>query len=489
MKCMSVGFLVALAAVFGQTAVWGQTTSRGLRVVEVQEAVSLHPTVQGNAPVQGDVYTISQGFAVEQPINGFSQFFAGTRPDPSTNAINPATMDGVPDVIGIDYADVFGAPAANPVVAFECLESLGLDPGGSGRFLLRLTVGVESTASALQWDSLTVDNQDPLDADGDGETGKGQDGVYFTADDVVATDGLFDTGDGSLDAPFPLDPTGLVFLLDIDNDDTTTDPPSAVVGNGLILGLSDGVNDGIRIQFDPAAGPVTVQSANWELRDINGNLADVDGDGIGEPPIDVSVFSFFTAGPGGGWNGSVGLVMLADGNVCSTTENVNGNVRTNQLVVEYLSDIEPDLFCPEGEACAAPSGFNLFRGVPVGTPDFGDFAGPDGTVASFIPAFTIGNFEAPVWLIFDYDAAASGAVEVTSTAGTPGLEMTVEYSTDGGASYTVIDTAVETFNSPTTEVFDLGGVSADVVRVGWRRVGFTINFPWRVDVDAVSLCQ
>ena len=118
--------------------------------------------------------------------------------------INPAVMDGIPDVVGVDHAEFFGAPAANQVVAFECLESLGLDPGGSGRFLLRLTVGVESTATGMQWDTLEADNQDPLDADGDGETGKGPDGIYFTADDVFVSDGFFDTGDGVLDAPFPL---------------------------------------------------------------------------------------------------------------------------------------------------------------------------------------------------------------------------------------------------------------------------------------------
>ena len=67
--------------------------------------------------------------------------------------------------------------------------------------------------------------------------------------------------------------------------------------------------------------------------------------------------------------------------------------------------------------------------------------------------------------------------------------MTVEYSLDNGVTYTAIGTATESFNATTTNTFDLGGVSSDFIRVGWRRVGFTINFPWQVNVDAVNLCQ
>lgn len=76
--------------------------------------------------------------------------------------------------------------------------------------------------------------------------------------------------------------------------------------------------------------------------------------------------------------------------------------------------------------CSDPASFIRFRGNDVGTPAIGDFAGPDGTTASYTPGFTINNDEAPVWLIFDYAATASNEVQVTSQAGTPGLEMTVE---------------------------------------------------------------
>lgn len=142
-----------------------------------------------------------------------------------------------------------------------------------------------------------------------------------------------------------------------------------------------------------------------------------------------------------------------------------------------------------GDGCSSPNNFTPFRGLAIGNPATSDFADADGTTGAYNPGFTINNLEAPVWLIFDYATSAQGSVEITSSAGTPGLTMTVEYSNDGGASYTEIGSTDETFGSLTTESFSLNGVSADKIRVGWRRSGFTINFPWRVDVDAVLLCE
>lgn len=140
-----------------------------------------------------------------------------------------------------------------------------------------------------------------------------------------------------------------------------------------------------------------------------------------------------------------------------------------------------------GMGCADPATLTPFRGSPIGTPAVGDFAGPDGTFASYNPGFTINNQEAPVWVILDYAAAASGSIDVTSQAGTPGLEIAVEYN--DGSGFVEIGRIAESFNSFTTETFSLGGVSTSQVRVGWRQAGFIINFPWRVDIDAVGLCQ
>lgn len=140
-----------------------------------------------------------------------------------------------------------------------------------------------------------------------------------------------------------------------------------------------------------------------------------------------------------------------------------------------------------GRTCADPTDFIQFRGSPIGAPATGDFAGPDGVFASYNPGFTLANVEDPVWLIFDYAAGSSGGVEVTSKAGTPGLIMRAQYW--NGNSYISIGAIEETFGSFSTVFFSFGGVSADRVRIGWRKAGFTINFPWQVDVDSVALCQ
>jgi len=494
MKCMKVCLMVALAIAFNlHTQASAQTTSGGIKVQSVNDAVRLSPAVQTRSATVGAPYTISHGWVGENQLDGTSLFFFGLNPDPATMAINDAIMDGEADVIGADLAMLFGNAADNPVVAHECLESLGPDPAGSGRFLLRLTVTVEATGTAMEFDSLTIDNQDPLDLDMDGETGKGPDGVYFTADDVLVTDGFFDTADGTLDAVFPLDPVGLLLAFDADGDgDAMNDAPTPIVGPGFILGLGAAGNP---IAFDAAGGPVTVTSAIWELRDANGDIADVDGDAIPDGPFDITAFPNFTDAADGGWDGTTGVILGADGNFCSTNDSTVGNVRTNQLVVEYLADVVPPLFCFSAPmmGCEAPSALTRFRGVDVGTPSVGDLGSVDGTSANYNPGFVLNDLEAPVWLILDYTGTAGGSVDVTSNAGTPGLTMTVEYADAAGSFGAVnsqmLGTAAESFNSFTTESFPLAGVTTNRVRVGWRQTGFIINFPWEVRVDSVGLCQ
>lgn len=495
MKCMKVCFLVAFAIASSQLAtVNAQTTLSGKFVVETNRTLVRTDANSGSlAPSVGAAYTIIPALTAENPNDGATAGFAAAFiADPNTMAINDAIMDGDPDVIGEDLSVVFMEPG-NPVVAVECLESLGLDPAGSGRFLLRLTLTASTTGTDLQVDSLTIDNQDPFDVDLDGELGKGPDGIYFTADDIVEPDGFFDSNDGTDDVPMTFDPPFVTLAVDLDGDgDTMNDPPSAISSLSLFIGANAG---GTPIAFDPAGGPATVQSAIWQTLDVNGDIADIDGNGTPDtiafdPTVAGSIFAAGTFDPtDGGWGGNLGFNLGTDGEACSINDFVLGNVRSHQLVVEYLSDIEPPLFCPPMNpgGCADPASFTQFRGLAVGAPANGDFA-PGGTVASYNPGFVINNQEAPVWLIFDYADTASGSVEVVSAAGTPGLEMTAEYN--DGTGFVVIGTAAESFGQMTTNVFALpAGVSVDQIRIGWRRIGFTINFPWQVNIDAVSLCQ
>ena len=142
-----------------------------------------------------------------------------------------------------------------------------------------------------------------------------------------------------------------------------------------------------------------------------------------------------------------------------------------------------------------PTNFLLFRGINISGATLSDFLNSDDTSGNFNPGFTINNTEAPVWLIFDATDASATGIRVESNAGTPGLAYTVEAFNWAANDYDVIDVQNESFN--TDQVVQFPIVPADHVdtggeirtRVGWRQVGFTINFPWEVRVDQVVWVQ
>ena len=147
-----------------------------------------------------------------------------------------------------------------------------------------------------------------------------------------------------------------------------------------------------------------------------------------------------------------------------------------------------------GSDFVAPDSFNTFRGTVISA-TLNDFVMSDDTSASYNPGFTISNTEAPVWLIFDGVASSATSFRVESSAGTPGLTYTVEAFNWTSRQFEEIGTQAEGFNSD--NVIDFPIVAADHVdtggqvrtRVGWRRTGFTINFPWEVNVDQVGWNQ
>ena len=115
------------------------------------------------------------------------------------------------------------------------------------------------------------------------------------------------------------------------------------------------------------------------------------------------------------------------------------------------------------------------------------------------PGFTIGAFEAPVWLIFDAalagDAPSSLVFDRESSAGTPGLTVTTEAFNWNTNAFDVVDATNEVFMNDTVVSVDLSGDVSDFVepgtgnvrsRVGWRQTGFTINFPWEARIDQIS---
>ena len=141
-----------------------------------------------------------------------------------------------------------------------------------------------------------------------------------------------------------------------------------------------------------------------------------------------------------------------------------------------------------------PSMFTRFRGVDQSNATLSDFVDSDDVSASFSPGFTLNSSEAPVWLIFDGNGSAA-EIRVESNANTPGLAYTVEAFNWNAGSYDVVGIQTESFN--TDQVVQFAITPADHVdsggdvrtRVGWRRAGFTLLFPWQVNVDQVVWTQ
>ena len=338
------------------------------------------------APTVDAAYSITIGSEIESGVDGTGQGFGGViagRVD--------AIMDGNPDVIGTDLSDVFGNPAPNDVLACETLVAEGLDPA-TGMFRYTLSLVISTTGATGEFDTLVDDFQDPadigFDADGDGTitpaegagdgiTGKGPDGLFGTADDVMAMDGFADTGDGTLDSEFPLLPPFLVFAVDLNGDGMTDDdPPSAAAGIGLFLG--GGVGGGVPVAFDNLG---TVENVFISFNDLDGNPADLDGDGIpddfsGLDLITIDVFNDdFNPPLGTGWDGGVGAVLVADQNLCSTNDLTSGEVHQMTFSMTYLSALDVEGFggdCTFDSTCAFDAGDVNGDGM-VSLLDIGDF--------------------------------------------------------------------------------------------------------------------
>ena len=123
-----------------------------------------------------------------------------------------------------------------------------------------------------------------------------------------------------------------------------------------------------------------------------------------------------------------------------------------------------------------------------------DYASANDVKARINPGFTLSSSEAPVWLIFDANAPEAFEFVLESTANTPGLTCTIEAWNWNSNSYEVVDMAGETFNSDTQKTYTINADHIDGngdvrTRVGWRKTGFTLLFPWTVSVDLAGWDQ
>ncbi len=149
------------------------------------------------------------------------------------------------------------------------------------------------------------------------------------------------------------------------------------------------------------------------------------------------------------------------------------------------------LDCNDGQTFVPPATFSVFRGNTISA-ELSDFELSDDVRARFNPGFVVTSNEAPIWLVFDAVATTAFDLLVESQAGTPGLSYTAEAFNWNTNQYDTIGVDSESFNADSVATYPLVGVDhIDVdgnvrARVGWRKTGLTVNFPWEVRVDQVG---
>ncbi len=280
-------------------------------------------------------------------------------------------------------------------------------------------------------------------------------------------------------------------------DDNGDSIPETIVGTlpigGLNVGLGFDDNGDLYVQDVVTDSIYMVPSADVQAGDLSTNISTV---------VDSAAMNYDSNfSQGLTFSGGVGY-HAAINNTLVTAENYTFNANGNYTFVsEFPIDLSTGF--PEvevGDLTLIPSSnivtvradsITIFRGILV-SGVLSDTFENDGNRMRFNPGFTINSAEAPVWLIFDGNAgtgATSIEVEVDSQAGTPNLAYTVELFNWNTNLYDIIGVTGESFGSDTTETFpgivanhiDVGGEVRS--RIGWRRIGFLLNYPWEVRLD------
>lgn len=138
-----------------------------------------------------------------------------------------------------------------------------------------------------------------------------------------------------------------------------------------------------------------------------------------------------------------------------------------------------------------PSNYNLFRGVSI-SGGLTEVEQSDDSYLEVNPGFILNTLEAPVWLEFDGSLSGSEyALRIEAQANTPGLTYTAEMFNWNSGAYDVVGILSETFNTDSIETYSITVDHVDSssnvkTRIGWRKTGFAIVFPWSVRVDQVG---
>ena len=179
--------------------------------------------------------------------------------------------------------------------------------------------------------------------------------------------------------------------------------------------------------------------------------------------------------------------LLGSASRVVSREGTGGALAGTRLLINYIYSV------PGVPVEVPASDFNLIRGVLV-EGDLADIFASDDMRMRFNPGFTLNSTEAPVWMIFDAnlstDSPNSLNLQIEAQAGTPGLTATTEAWNWNTSTFDVVDISATSFNDDTviTPALTPGdhvqsGTAAVHSRLGWRKTGFTINYPWETRLD------
>ena len=291
-------------------------------------------------------------------------------------------------------------------------------------------------------------------------------------------------------------------------------PPSVPFGTAQVTEMEIVLDDGFEISFlggfvsisaDPGDVVTTLQTVGAPGQVGANNQFSQFGSTTTSTGI-IEVFDPF--GLAGGTQ-TIDLATLPPGpfNLMDAQLSVAGNVLTMSAEFAVTFEVAAGIEATIGGMLVTTgiipvaldvTALNVFRGMPL-SGGLTELADSDDSFAQFNPGFTLTSLEAPVWLEFDAtlpdDSPASLAFQIESNVNTPGLDYTIELFNFDTSSYEVMGQELGPFNVDTVfginasgdlNRFTEDGTGVVRSRVGWRRVGFTLVFPWQVNIDQVT---